>query len=222
MKNLELRNLNRNQKLKLIKSLILDLGSQWINIKNLSGALQISEKKAKKCFRVFDRRLGLTIIPKFLKDPELEHIYLNQNLKEDPREILDLMTKVNIFVKNPDHIEDYQFNDIKSRFYSAKAWILWQLRDFTEEVALETKSTNEYTKQYYSITLSTGHQFHQPIKSIMTPKYWEKRVSKEKEFSGRQHENFGDKPLEYYEKMVDLLFYISRRGLDSKLGSERV
>lgn len=208
-----LKSLDREDKIKFLECLSDDLGRSWISINNLSRALEISEKRAQKIFKVVDRRRGLTILPRFLGKEEFKPLYLTHNLKNHPEDILDLMGKANIYVKSRSWELDDEFSRMKSNFYFSKSHILWQLRDQVSEVKKE--KLKDYT--IFLLKLRTGHCFHQPENRMtVCPEYWNKRSGDEiSEYVRKEipRAEYTEEGHEYYKAIIEFLNYIQRRGL---------
>lgn len=208
-----LKSLNREDKIKFLECLSIDLGKSWIRIDNLSKALKISEKRAKKIFKVADKRKSLTILPRFLGKEEFKPLYLTPNLKDHPEVILDLMGKANIYVKSRTWELDDEFSKMKSNFYFSKSHILWQLRDQVSEVKKE--KLKDYT--IFLLKLRTGHCFHQPEDGMtVCPEYWDKRsVGEISEYVRKEFPRleYTEEEHEYYKTIIEFLNYIQRRGL---------
>jgi hypothetical protein len=208
-----LKSLDREDKIKFLECLSVDLGKSWIRVDNLSKALGISEKRAEKIFKVVDRRRGLTLLPRFLGKEEFEPLYSDHDLKSNPERVLDLLGKANIYVKSRTWGLDDEFSKMKSNFYFSKAHILWQLRDQVLEVRKE--KLKDYT--IFLLRLLTGHYFHQPEDGMtICPEYWHNRsVGEEKEYSRIENPKveYTEEEHEYYKTIIEFLNYIQRRGL---------
>lgn len=206
----QILNLSRSKKLNFLKDLLKDLGEQYITIKNLSRVLDIPEKKVKKCFRLFDRRLGVTVMPSFLNYPEFRDLWETKDITENPTRLLDLLAYTNKYVKLPNGFYSEEFSYIKSKLYAAKANIIWQLRDQVQQVVLEKQEEKE---EYFAITLRTGHQFHQPVRTTIEPNYWKERVNEEREYHPGEEIDLSKESLSYHKAVAELLFYLQKRGL---------
>lgn len=206
--------LDRNKKLKIVKSLLNDLGSPYITIHNLSKILKISETTTRRCFKVFDKRVGLMVMPGFINYPEFKELWEDRHIDKNPQQLLDLLAKANKFVKAPEGSGDEEFSYIKSKLYSAKTNILWQLRHLVKEVAIEKPENSEAC---FAIILQTGHQFHQPIRTAIEPKYWKSLVREERPYNHPENTvELKKDDFKYYRAVADLLFYLQRRGLEFK------
>lgn len=210
--------LGRNKKLKILKDLLKDFGEQYITVHNLSEALKISEDSTRRCFRLFDKRQGVTIMPGFLNYPEFKELWQTRDVTKDPRQLLDLLGRANKFVKAPEGSGNEEFSAVKSRLYSAKSQIIWQLRHLVEEVAIEKQEDGEAC---FAITLETGHQFHQPIRTSVKPDYWMARVKEERPYHQGELIDTSGEDIKYYRAIADLLFYLQRRGLNFENGVKR-
>jgi hypothetical protein len=208
-----LKSLNREDKIKFLECLSEDLGKRWVRIDNLSRALGISEKRARKIFKVVDRRRGLTILPRFLGKKEYEPLYSDHDLKSNPEKVLDLLGKANVYVKSRTWSLDDEFSRMKSNFYFAKSHILWQLRDQISEVRKE--KLKDYT--IFLLKFRTGHYFHQPEDGMtVCPEYWDKRSEREvREYSRKKNPKveYTEEEQEHFKTIIEFLNYIQRRGL---------
>ena len=207
----EVLHLNRDKKLKLLKDLLNDLGESYTTIENLSKILEISESTTKRCFRVFDKRRKTLVLPSFVRYKEnFEHIWKCKNLLENSGEILDLLTEINRVIKYKADLDDQEYSKIKSRYYSAKSQILWQLREKVVEIYLERKEDGECC---YAIKLDTGHKFHLPVRTAVNPSYWDEKVIEERDYYHPESEIIDNYDINYYKAAIDLLFYLQKRGL---------
>lgn len=218
-KELKQLDLSKREKISMMYALLEDLGSEWIRVDNLAKILDISVSKARKCkFRAFDREKQRTILPEFIKEPSFEEIWMNHNHSEDPRQLLDLLSRVNVWVKTIDHSAFVDPSRVLSKFYSAKSWILYELRDHVVEVGEQRTSTGQ---RLLTFLLDTEHRYHLPLNNSRDKKYWESRIEGEPgDFEKPEYEIRPEEDPEFYLRAVDLLFYISRRGVDTEKGAD--